>query len=160
MQNRLEDNYEKLAEKILEQVYRAAGLEAPEWIYMTYAEEFDIYEHTKEVIRGFLLEQINEAYQRFVKAPSMTTIEERVQAVLIQRVLPWMLPRTDGNNEKILITTSILSELWKHIGESWDLKGLAELLGWSYKNVKVGNRVLKAIEVDLKTFTDFLEGKA
>lgn len=158
MRNGLEDDYEKLEEKILEQAYRAADLEAPEWIYMTYAEEFDIYEHTKEVIRGFLLEQINEAYQRFVKSPSMTTVEERVQAVLVQKVLPWMLLRTDGNSEKILITTGILPELWKRVDESWDLKGLAELLGWSYKNVKVGNRVLKAIEIGLKTFTDFLEG--
>jgi predicted RNA-binding Zn-ribbon protein involved in translation (DUF1610 family) len=160
MRNGLEDDYEKLAEKILEQAYRVADLEAPEWIYMTYAEEFDIYEHTKEVVRGFLLEQINEAYQRFVKSPSMTTIEERVQAVLVQKVLPWMLLKTDGKSEKILITTSILPELWKHVDESWDLKGLAELLGWSYKNAKVGNRVMKAVEVDLKSFADFLEGKA
>jgi len=158
MQNGLEDDYEKLAEKILEQAYKVAGLEAPEWIYMTYAEEFDIYEHTKEVIRGFLLEQINEAYQRFVKSPSITVVEDRVRAVLVQKALPWMLLKTNGNSEKILITTGVLPELWKRVDESWDLKGLAELLGWSYKNVKVGNRVLKAIEVDLKAFVDFLEG--
>jgi DNA-directed RNA polymerase subunit RPC12/RpoP len=160
MQNSLEDDYEKLVEKILEQAYRVADLEIPEWIYMTYAEEFDIYEHTKEVIRSFFLEKINEAYQRFMKSISMATVEERVRAVLVEKVLPWLLlkPVENNENEKILITSSILPELWKHVGESWDLKGLAELLGWSYKNVKIGNRVLKTIVVDLKTFINFLEG--
>jgi len=160
MQNGLEEDYEKMAEKILEQAYKAAELEPPEWIYMSYAEEHDIYEHTKEIVRGFLLEQINEAYQRFVKSSSMATVEERVRVVLVQKVLPWMLLKTDGNSEKIVITTGILPELRKRIGESWDLKGLAELLGWSYKNVKLGNRVLRAVEVDLKAFVDFLEGNA
>ena len=163
----LEEEWNSLATKLLEEMYREVGLEVPEWIRKEYIAEENIYEDIREAIRVFLVKRINEEYSRFVGkviiekyeegeehlARSDVDFEDRVKIVLENKLLPWAILRKDT----IIITSAFASDLKSIIGDIGGLRSIAELLGWEYqKSVKIGKRVLAAIRVNIRDFLGFL----
>ena len=168
----LEDPWE-FARRVLEEVYRATGLNAPSWINVDVEGEDmkEMYENIVEAIRAYLVEKINEEYNRvvgklIVEKPeegrieflpkTETSLRERAMLVLGKELLPWAILR----NNTIYITTAITEELRERVGDI-SLKSLAELLGWSYvpkRSFKVGKTTVNksVIEVTLEDFLTFI----
>jgi len=165
------DDLEELATKILEEAYREAGLEIPQWIYARYVEEKDFYEDMRESIRIFLMNKINEAYNRFVGRITVETsegysfrersdlgLEDRVKIVLEKELIPWLFT----SKGFVYLTTGFYEELINVIGDVGGLKSVAEILGWNYKprhSKREGEKVtsLSVIEVFLRDFIEFLK---
>jgi beta-phosphoglucomutase-like phosphatase (HAD superfamily) len=165
----LELPWEELAEELLEEAYRAAGLEVPSWVEERHEEDLDIYEQIKEQIREFLIEEINKAYFKAVGRVVVEKVEdnrysyerrsalsvppeERVQVVLEGKLLPWAYSK-DG---KAFFTRGFARALEERIGNLGGLKGVAELLGWEYKDIKDGRRVRKGAVVPFEDLVSFL----
>jgi len=153
--------------KILEEAYKEVGLTPPNWLCLETkeTEEDDTYEDIKERIRGFLLERINQEYNKFVGKVAVQTetnikeikredadFRQRASIVIEQRLIPWLL----GKDEYIYITNGILPELEKEIGDIGGLKSMAELLGWNYAVAKVNGKASRIISVSLDDFISFL----
>jgi len=164
----VEEDWAIAAEKILREMYSAAGLAIPAWIDLKYRSEENIYEDIKESIRAFILKRINEEYTRFVgrvfieaesgaKVLGRTEVdfEIRVLTVIQNRLLPWAMYK-DG---EVYITSEIVNELKPIVGDIGGLKSIAELLGWNYKTLRSGNSFKKAMVVQFKEFVAFLKGE-
>ena len=171
MTDDLQENLMAQGRRILEDAYREAGLTPPGWLYLETSEtgEEDIYEDLKERIRGFLLRRINEEYNRFVGRIAVQTetnikeikredtdLKQRIGIVIEQRLIPWLF----GKGEEVYITSGIIHELEKEIGDIGGLKSLAELLEWGYtkKSIRLQGRKLTnyLIYTQLETFMEFL----
>jgi len=170
----LEKGWEELAIQLLIDAYTAIGLQPPEWIKLRAGvDEGEIYEDMVELVRGFLLERINNEFNRLVgrvtveKSESIEflgrgdiEVEERINIVLEKRLIPWLLLKKDT----VIVTTGIMHELQELIGDIGGLKSLAELLGWEYTpkySFKEGGKVrsVSVIQVQKDEFTTFLAPK-
>ena len=157
--------------RLLEEAYKEVGLETPSWLYLETeeTEEEDIYEEQRERIRTFLLERINQEYNKFVGRVEVlkqtgssrlsredVDLEQRIEIVIEQQLIPWLF----GKGEYVYITSGIVKELEKEVGDIGGFKSLAELLGWEYgeRTVKIGKKPHRNffIIVPLETFKDFL----
>ena len=66
--------------------------------------------------------------------------------------MPWAILR-DG---EVYFTTDFARELKNVIGEIGGLKGIAELLGFEYKVVKLNGRSLRVMKTTLDKLVEFL----
>jgi hypothetical protein len=173
------DKWLQVAESLLKEAYKWAGLSVPEWLSLNYRSEgaTNVYEDIRERIRVFLVEKINSEYNKAVgrvivlesKGGSTSEVsywryelplKERIRLALKHELVSWLILR----GEKVYITTGILDELRKAVGEAvGDLRNLADLLGWEYKpkhTIRIGGTVknLSVVEVPLEDFIDFLAG--
>jgi hypothetical protein len=163
----LGEDPETYAVKLLEEAYKAAGLNPPEWLYLEAGVEDvgEIYESIVEQIRGYMLERINEEYNRFVGRVDVETsegldrryrwqlqLEERLRIVLEYQLVPWLLSR----GEEILVTRGLVEELVDVVGDIGGLKGLAELLGWNYLPRKIGGKTVKVAVTSIRDLVSFL----
>ncbi len=162
----LDMEWSRLADRLLRDSYMDAGLEAPEWIGLWYKPSADIDEDIREAVREYLLEAVNNAFFRAVGKlvvgdggaygtmnPHEAGIEERLRVVAEKRLLPWMMLR-DG---EVIITRGFVEELERKLGGIvGSLKGLAELLGWEYRRVKISGRVVRAAVTSLEKLLELL----
>jgi len=148
----LKRDWQSLSTHLLRDAFEYAGLEIPRWVEEQHRGESleDITELINEEIRARLLEDINQRSSRHVSRAEFT-LEGRLETLLRDNFIPWAFRRDDD----IVITSSVLNILG---GLSVDsLKSLAERFGWTYRNVKIGERVIKAIRVPFEDFLAFLE---
>ena len=155
--------------KILEEAYREAGLEVPEWLGLRHEEVEDFAQDQREAVRVFLVGRVNEEFSRFVgkvlveKPEGMEAVGRaeadmrmRLEVVLDKQLIPWLLRKGDT----VYITRGIVKELEKVVGDIGGLKSLAELLGWGYdqKSIRLGKKVVNNyfIIVDLEELVGFL----
>jgi len=88
------------------------------------------------------------------------SFEDRLHAVLTNRLLPWMMLKGD----RVYITSGVLGELEKRGVEGVSgLRDLAELLGWEYipkRSIKEGGRVrnLSVVSIEYEALKKFLLG--
>jgi len=173
------DKWLQVAENLLREAYGWAGLSEPEWLSLNYKSEgaTNVYEDIREKVRVFLVERINNEYNRAVgrvivvepgeSGTRETTywryeipLRERIEITLKQALIPWLILR----GETVYITTGVVDELRKAVGNVvGDLRNLAEILGWDYKpkhSIKIGGMVknISVIAVPLQEFKDFLAG--
>jgi hypothetical protein len=173
------DKWLKVAEDLLREAYRRVGLSEPEWLSLNYKSEgaTNVYEDIREKVRVFLVERINNEYNKAVgrvivvepgeSGTRETTywryeipLRERIEITLKQALIPWLILR----GETVYITTGVIDELRKAVGNViGDLRNLAEILGWEYKpkhSIRVGSAVknMSVIAVPLQEFKDFLAG--
>ena len=160
-----------MAVKVLEEAYRAAGLEKPQWlaIEIESAEEETMFSDIREIVRSFLAKRINEEYNRFVGRIEVHIVENgrerdmhisrtepdprlRAEIVLNKKLIPWLL----STDEEVIITTAIIEELKPLIGDIGGLKSLAELLQWDYRPKKVSGKTMWTAIVKKEDFLKLL----
>jgi hypothetical protein len=171
------DKWLKVAENLLREAYKWVGLSEPEWLSLNYKSEgaTSVYEDIKEKVRVFLVERINDEYNKAVGRVIVMEPEgggtretmywryelplrERIEVALKQMLIPWLILR----GENVHITTGIVDELRKVAGGViGDLRSLADLLGWEYRgkhSIRIGSTVksISVIVVPLEDFMDFL----
>ena len=158
----IELDWKELADKLLREIFEAAGLKPPEWIKLWYQEEENVYEDIREAIRTFLIKRINEEYTRFVgrvdiyatsgQPVGMTTKSEvdfeiRVKIIIENMLLPYATLKINSEGkEQVIFTRGLMEELKSRIGDM-TLKSLAELLGWEYSTIWINNKARKGIKV-------------
>jgi hypothetical protein len=173
------DRWLQVAENLLKEAYKWMGLDVPEWLSLNYRSEgaTNVYEDIRERVRVFLVEKINNEYNKAVgrvivlesKGGSTSEVsywryelplKERIKLALKHELVSWLILR----GEKVYITTGILAEMRKAVGEAvGDLRNLADLLGWEYKakqSIRIGGTVknLSVVEVPFEDFINFLAG--
>jgi hypothetical protein len=164
----LGEDPEETARRILEEAYKTAGLQVPEWVNLEDSGEAEgeAYENVRELIRGYILKRINEEYSRFVgrvvvEKPSEDRVayqrwelplEERLRIVLEYKLIPWLVSR----GEEILVTVGLVEELKDVVGDMGGLKSIAELLGWGYESRKIGGRTVKVAVTSVDNLLDLL----
>jgi DNA polymerase III delta prime subunit len=148
----LEMEWHELAIFLFQEMYKEAELEVPEWIKLR-PEDENIFEDIKEAIKAFLLKEINKEYSLNISRLGAVevTLEERVQKVLEDKLLPYAKLQGD----KVYFNSEFARELSKVIGDIGGLKSIAELLGWNYQIVKLG-KTARVAGVPLEKFVDFL----
>jgi hypothetical protein len=167
LRNGFGEDPEAYAVKLLEEAYKAAGLNPPEWLYLEAGVEDvgEVYESIIEQVRAHILKRVNEEYSRYVGRVDVETsegidrryrwqipLEERLKIVLEYQLIPWLLDR----GEEVIITGGLVEELEEVVGDLGGLRGLAELLGWDYKDRKIGGRTVKVAVTTLKDLARFL----
>jgi predicted RNA-binding Zn-ribbon protein involved in translation (DUF1610 family)/DNA-binding Lrp family transcriptional regulator len=163
----LGEDPEAYAVKLLEEAYKAAGLTPPKWLYLEAGVEDvgEVYESIIEQIRAHIFKRVNEEYNRYVGRVDVETsegidrryrwqipVEERVRIVLEYQLIPWLLDR----GEEVIITGGLVEELEEVVGDLGGLRGLAELLGWDYKDRKIGGKTVKVAVTSLRDLVKFL----
>ncbi|PNV81039.1 MAG: hypothetical protein C0179_04755, partial [Fervidicoccus sp.] len=167
-----EGDWISLGRKLLERLYREAGLEPPDWIKeMHYVKSFEeVEEEERDHIRSVLINYVNNEYSRHISriqtfvgedlstlSPEETDIEKRLLALIKNDLVPFII-RDKNDPDKIYITKEIINELKLEL-ES--LKSLAYLTGFTYverKSFREGERVStrSVIETSIKDLIAFL----
>ena len=164
----------KLADKLLREAYRDAGLPVPDWAG-EWAETMDIEEAEEDqytAIITAIMEIVNEAYDRRVTrlppgpedsmmdsrgerhVARTLSYEEKIPAVLGAVEIPYILLREGrGGRDYVDVTTQFLDELKRRKRLDLNLKSLADLMGWEYTVVKMGER---SIRVARATYDQFI----
>jgi len=170
----LELKWKELADTLITRMYLDAGRELPWWALRWAKSETmeDLDEEHREDIRVFLLERINRAYGQVkiydevtgkpsdqetytTKVKEKAAFKEKVWTVLNERLLPWMLPIHHKGRDHVVFTMGFKREVQRELKVCQPLKGVAELMGWDYKLVKLG-KPRKLIIIPLSDFMEFL----
>jgi len=162
-----------LAEHLLAEAYRAAGMEPPEWI-KTRVEVRD-YRETLEDKRLSIIEElreyINNAYSKHISKlivessngivevvqPDRATFRQKLETVLRTGLIPWAIVK----DSTVYITTGVLREIRR--AQVANLRDLAEILGVAdryipRKSVKLGREVknISVIELAIDELAELL----
>jgi hypothetical protein len=153
-------DWEAVARELLEEAYRAAGLEPPGWLGAEPEDEEDPEQEAMdgltERVRAFIVRTVNRSVR-----DEVGKLRERVELALREGRLPYALLRRREGQEYVLITTELPARL-RELGVEvpGGLKGLAELLGWEYTAARVHGRVRRVARVPLEEFLEFLGSTA
>ena len=91
------------------------------------------------------------------EASTAEDFEDINWSIVNNRKLPWALPRVSrAGNRHICLTQTLRGALGEHTSFCSDLKSIGELIGWEYKNVKIGGHQQKVVDVKFDEFMDFM----
>lgn len=173
----LEEDWQKIANEILFNMYVDVGLEMPKWL-RNFVESSPLEEHDeeeKEDLRIFFIDEINKNTKKVEvweddgfkkKGESLTSngiktnddFHNRVWYVLNERLIPYMIPVNISGKDYVCLTMGLKKNLHKETDVCADLKSIAELLGWDYTGVRLskGSNPQKVIKVSFEKFSNFL----
>jgi len=182
-QGQLPDNMWDVV-KLLPEAYRAAGLEAPDWVSKLVSIELsteegleDAYRDIEEQVRSVILRSIVDAYTRYVgKLPEKQLDRDALREAVVKTagVVPWLMvrardevmdPANPVNEEavEVFLLPGLMDELERAgaVGSLGGLKSIAELLNWEYipkLSIRVAERTTSraVIRTTLRRFLDFL----
>ena len=145
----------------------------PEWLlgYVESVTDDDLDEEESEELRMFFLEEINKKINRIdtdvydsptgkngnqVKTGS--DFHDRVFKIINEQLIPYMGIHHSNKNEKdyVYFTTGLKSALHGANQVCYDVKSIAELLGWHYGTVKIDGKVIRVMRVRFEKFIRFL----
>ena len=165
-------DWERLANKLIMQAYIRCGRKVPEWLlgFVESVTDDDLDEEETEELRMFFLEEINRKINRIAtdvydtpngKNPSYVKtgddFSDRVFNVINERLIPYMgIHHNHKNNADYVYFTSGLKKALHGSNQvCYDVKSIAELLGWQYKTVKIP-KPTKVMTVRFEKFLRFL----
>lgn len=173
----LSENWQDIANTLLFRLYKDLELKIPIWLkeycQTQTVEDFD--DEETELIRSFILEKINreskgvkiyeEEHYRLKQQEMITTNEtkpvndfkELVWDIANQRLISWLIPKvTRDNVNAICLNIGFKQDLQKNACLNYELKSIAQLLEFEYKDVKLGANSKKVIFIPLDEFITFL----
>lgn len=168
-------DWRELADTIITRLYVDANRKPPQWLYQWSKSETmeDLDEEHREDIRIFLLNEVNRAYGKVQlidpetgktvynedsyssKLKKDSDFKEKVWNVANERFIPWMVPFQKEQSRYICLTIGFKKEVHRHLEVCQPLKGIAELMEWPYRQVRL-SRVQKVIRINLDKFVSFL----
>lgn len=169
------DDWQQTADDLIRSFYALIGIDAPDWLLeWAESENLDDFDtNQREDIRNFFVAQFNQARKKvqvttengFVtdntldadEASTYEDFEDINWSIINNRMLNWALPRVSrADNKHVCLTQGLRSALGEHINFCNDLKSIAELIGWEYVPVKIGNKTQRVIDVKFDEFMEFL----
>jgi hypothetical protein len=148
--------WEAIGRELLEEAYRAAGRDPPEWLGLSAAAPLEeVRYEAEEELRELVVERLGEAllraYMEVLRIPGNTPEEDwagRIRLIVKHKVVQWLrIIRSDEGEgegeggaesvEEAVLLTGVLEAL-RGRGEAppiANLRDLADLMGWRYENV-------------------------
>lgn len=170
------DNWRDAADKIISQFFFEMGADVPEWLTGWEESESisDLDDTQREDIRNFFVSEFNNARKKInvynsygdrstttLDVDEASTSDDFTEVnwnIVNNRMLTWAIPFTSRNNTKyICLTQGLRKSLSDRLDFCSDLKSIAELIGWKYGPVRVGDdKVMKLVKVNFDEFMSFL----
>ena len=164
-------NWKDLANKIIMQAYIRCQRKVPEWL-LDFVESVsldDLDDEETEELRMFFIDEINkktnkvyadewsspdDSNKRVVK--SSEAFYDRVFDVINERQIPYMVMHHAANDKDYVCFTSGLKKALHNANQAcYNVKSIAELLGWEYKTVKLP-KPTKVMRIRFDKFLKFL----
>ena len=164
-------NWKDLSNKIMMQAYIKTGRLLPEWL-LGFVESVtldDLDDEETEELRMFFIDEINkkadkvysdewsspeDSQERHVKTSD--AFYTRVFDVINERQIPYMVMHHASNGYDYVCFTSGLKKALHNANQAcYNVKSIAELLGWSYKTVKLP-KPTKVMVIRFDKFLKFL----
>ena len=165
--------WQELSNELIKRAYAKCERECPDWL-LTFAESVtpeDLDDEEIEYLRMFFIDEINK-HNKSIKVYSAedgypikyhdyftdsvkdsNDFYERVFNIINERLIPYMVLHHGRDGLDYVCFTSGLKKALKNANEvCYDVKGIAELLGWEYKSVKIP----KSTKVMIVRFDKFL----
>jgi hypothetical protein len=164
--NKLID-WKELSRRILEEFYDAAGREAPEWIsyFVEETQLADSKEDIELLLRAYLLQKINETYNRHCRNISCvdSSFTERFDFCLQHKLIPFLNSLNNVDKEQeVVITTDLMHELGQQKVD-WSISSLTEVAGiipdFKYGQKKRGGKNVRAAYGSKEKFIEFLDAE-
>ncbi len=169
------DDWQQTADELICSFYASMGIDAPDWLLeWAESENLDDFDtNQREDIRNFFVAQFNQARKKvqvttengFVTDNTLDTDEASTYedfedinwSIINNRMLNWALPRVSrADNKHVCLTQGLRTALGEHINFCNDLKSIAELIGWTYKSVKINGKSQWVVDVKFDEFMEFL----
>ena len=168
--------WQELSNELIKRAYAKCERECPDWL-LTFAESVtpeDLDDEEIEYLRMFFIEEINK-HNKSIKVYSAedgypikyhdyftdsvknsNDFYERVFNIINERLIPYMVLHHGRDGLDYVCFTSGIKKALKNADEvCYDVKGIAELLGWEYKSVKIPKST-KVMVVKFDKFLTFL----
>ena len=160
-----ESNWIDIAQRILVEFFRAAGMDIPDWIkYLVQENQVqDAALEQEQIVRGFFVKTINEAFSRNYRVLTpredvnevinKNTIERRLDFCCEMDLIPF-LRRKDGC---ILIFHDIMQELKnRRIYSIIHLTQLARMFQSEVKPIKLSGKSQRLMSIPVAKFLEFI----
>ena len=166
-------DWEKLSNKLIMQAYIRCARQVPTWLlgFVESITDDDLDEEESEELRMFFLEEINKKINRIdsdvYESPAGRNpkyvktgddFKDRVFNVINEQLIPYMgihhSTKTDA--DYVYFTTGLKKALHSANQVCYDVKSIAELLGWKYGTVKINGKVIRVMRVRFEKFIRFL----
>ncbi|MEO0202348.1 MAG: hypothetical protein ABIL37_01315 [candidate division WOR-3 bacterium] len=161
------DGQELDSKLLLENCYRIAELEIPQWLNLEYVEEQDFCETIIEEFIERFRKYVNDLFAKYISriievssssvgkiTPDSIEFERRLRILLEKN----LLPGCRINEEEIIITSSLLREI--ELENKISLKSLAELLNWEYGVFWLSNKSIRAIKTQFNRFLNLFTNES
>ena len=168
--------WQELSNELIKRAYAKCERECPDWL-LTFAESVtpeDLDDEEIEYLRMFFIDEINK-HNKSIKVYSAedgypikyhdyftdsvkdsNDFYERVFNIINERLIPYIVLHHGRDGLDYVCFTSGLKKALKNADEvCYDVKGIAELLGWEYKSVKIPKST-KVMVVKFDKFLTFL----
>ena len=168
--------WQELSNELILRAYNTCGRECPEWL-LTFTESVTpegLDEEEIEYLRMFFIEEINK-HNKSIKVYSAedgypikyhdyftdsvkdsNDFYERVFNIINERLIPYMVLHHGRDGLDYVCFTSGLRKALENANEvCYNIKSIAELLGWEYKTVRIPEST-KVMIVRFDKFLNFL----
>ena len=163
--------WKELANKLIMQAYIKCNRKVPVWL-LEYVESVtldDLDDEETEELRMFFIEEINRKCNHIYpdewespddehrnRVKESTDFHKRVFDVINERQIPYMIMHHANNGyDYVCFTSGLKKALHKANQACYNVKSIAELLGWSYKTVKLP-KPTKVMRIRFDKFLKFL----
>ena len=170
------NDWKELADEIVNEFYNSVDMEVPEWLTKwSESENLDDFDDTqREDIRNFFVHEFNNARKKIIVEDSIGVVSDgKVHletastsndfsninwGIINNRMFTWAIPHVSRNNTKyVCLTQGLRKSIASEVNFCSDLKSIAELLGWEYKNNKFSTgKQMKVIKVKFEDFMEFM----
>lgn len=165
-------DWKSLSNKLIMQAYLRCGRQVPKWLleFVESVTEDDLDEEETEELRMFFIDEINSKIGRVnsdvwenpsdnngdVKTAS--DFHKRVFDVINERLISYMgiHHSRKANADYVFFTSGIKKSLHGANQICYDVKSIAELLGWHYSPVKIDGKTTRVMRVRFEKFIRFL----
>ena len=164
-------NWKEIAEHILEQMFKLAGKNSPEWIKY-FVEEHQLKESKEDVellFRGYLVNKINDTYNRYYRniekinsdsnaeVPNLP-FSSRLNFCLEHNLIPFLNPVTIKDEKSmIVITSDLIYDIKNKIPSISSLNEVSQIIdGFEYGQKKLAGRNVRAAYGTKEQLLDFL----
>ena len=165
-------DWQTLSNKLIMQAYIRCQRNVPEWL-LTFVESVtddDLDEEETEELRMFFIDEINSKVGKVnsdvwespsdkpTGVKSAEDFHKRVFDVINERLIPYMgIHHSRKNNTDYVFFTSGLKKALHGANQiCYDVKSIAELLGWHYEPVKIDGKTARVMRVRFEKFIRFL----
>ena len=171
--NVLKLDWEHLSNKLMMQAFIRCGRKVPEWLlgFVESVTDDDLDEEETEELRMFFLEEINRKINRistdvydspdgknqsYVKTGD--DFHDRVFNIINEQLIPYMGIHHSNKNNKdyVYFTTGLKKALHGANQVCYDVKSIAELLGWKYDVMKINGKSVRVMSIQFTKFIRFL----
>jgi hypothetical protein len=171
----LNNRWEDTAKIIITEFYEYACKDTPEWIDLIMEEDvsFQSDEETELELRAFLVNMINDGYNKFVRTLPLESQNDtisraigdvskwtRLDLCIKNKIVPFLHYHQErySNHQSIAITSDIMSVLKKYdMRNITTLKDIADELDFEYKSVKLGGKVIWVAMTSRENFGKLLD---